>query len=63
MSILRSKKATAQRVVVIGGGATGTGIAREAAEHGLEVVLIERGELGSGTSSRFHGVLHSVFII
>ncbi len=47
------------KIVVIGGGATGTGIARLAAEQGMEVVLVERGLIGSGTSSRFHGVLHS----
>lgn len=49
----------AQTVVIIGGGATGTGIAREAAERGYKVILIERGKLGSGTSGRFHGILHS----
>lgn len=49
----------AQTVVVVGGGATGTGIAREASERGYKVILIERGELGSGTSGRFHGILHS----
>lgn len=47
------------RVVIIGGGATGTGIARTAAEQGYDVVLVDRGELGSGTSSNFHGILHS----
>lgn len=47
------------RVVIIGGGATGTGIARDAAEQGYDVVLVDRGEIGSGTSSNFHGILHS----
>lgn len=47
------------RLVIIGGGATGTGIAREAAERGYEVVLVERGDLGEGTSGHFHGILHS----
>lgn len=56
MSIIKKHR---PRVVVIGGGATGTGIARQAAEQGMEVVLVERGELGSGTSSHFHGMLHS----
>lgn len=46
-------------IIVIGGGATGSGIARLAAERGHRVTLIERGDLGSGTSGRFHGVLHS----
>lgn len=47
------------KVVIIGGGATGTGIARLASEHGMHVTLLERGRIGSGTSSRFHGMLHS----
>ena len=50
---------TTLRLVVIGGGATGTGIARDAAERGFAVTLVEQGELGSGTSGNFHGILHS----
>ncbi|HUQ85684.1 MAG TPA: FAD-dependent oxidoreductase [Candidatus Limnocylindrales bacterium] len=46
-------------VVVIGGGITGLGIARDAAMRGFKVTLIERYELGSGTSGSFHGILHS----
>ena len=46
-------------VLVIGGGATGTGIARDLALRGVDVMLVERGGLGSGTSGRSHGLLHS----
>jgi glycerol-3-phosphate dehydrogenase len=46
-------------VVVIGGGATGAGVAWDAALRGFDVVLVERGDLGEGTSGRFHGLLHS----
>ncbi len=46
-------------VVVIGGGITGLGVARDAAMRGFKVIVIERGELGSGTSGYFHGILHS----
>jgi glycerol-3-phosphate dehydrogenase len=46
-------------VLVIGGGATGTGVAWDAALRGLDVVLVERGDLATGTSGRFHGLLHS----
>ncbi|MEF8857489.1 MAG: glycerol-3-phosphate dehydrogenase/oxidase [Halolamina sp.] len=47
-------------VVVIGGGATGVGIARDLAMRGVDVTLLERGEgLNAGTSGRSHGVLHS----
>jgi glycerol-3-phosphate dehydrogenase len=59
MSILPSISSRRLTVVVIGGGATGIGIARDAAMRGFKVVLVERGELGSGTSGRFHGILHS----
>ena len=46
-------------VVVIGGGATGTGIFRDLAMRGVDVVLLEQKDLAYGTSSRFHGLLHS----
>lgn len=48
-----------KKIVIIGGGATGTGIAAEAASKGFSVILVERGNLGSGTSGSFHGMLHS----
>lgn len=38
-------------LVVIGGGFTGVGVALDAANRGLSVVLIERSDLASGTSS------------
>jgi glycerol-3-phosphate dehydrogenase len=46
-------------VLVIGGGATGTGVAWDAALRGFEVVLVDRLDLAEGTSGRFHGMLHS----
>jgi glycerol-3-phosphate dehydrogenase len=46
-------------VVVIGGGATGVGVARDLAMRGVDVVLCERGGLGAGTTGRSHGLLHS----
>ena len=42
-------------VLVVGGGATGTGVARDLSLRGVDVALVERG----GTSGRSHGVLHS----
>mmetsp|Transcript_20398 Transcript_20398/g.31143 ORF Transcript_20398/g.31143 Transcript_20398/m.31143 type:complete len:421 (+) Transcript_20398:25-1287(+) len=39
-------------LVVVGGGATGCGVALDAASRGLSVVLVERGDFASGTSSR-----------
>lgn len=46
-------------ILVIGGGATGTGVAWDAALRGFKVVLVERRDLVHGTSGRFHGLLHS----
>ncbi len=46
-------------VLVVGGGGTGTGIARDLAMRGVDVVLVDRGGLGSGTTGRSHGLLHS----
>jgi glycerol-3-phosphate dehydrogenase len=46
-------------VLVIGGGATGSGIARDLAMRGVDVTLVDRDGLCSGTSGRSHGLLHS----
>lgn len=60
-------------VLVVGGGITGCGIARDAALRGLNVALVEKDDFASGTSSRSsrlvhgglryleHGYLHLVF--
>jgi glycerol-3-phosphate dehydrogenase len=47
------------QVLVVGGGVTGLGVARDAALRGLSVVLVDRSDLAEGTSGRFHGLLHS----
>ncbi|MDR3563621.1 MAG: anaerobic glycerol-3-phosphate dehydrogenase subunit GlpA [Negativicutes bacterium] len=46
-------------VVIIGGGVTGVGILRDLSLRGVKAILLERGDLAHGTSSRFHGLLHS----
>ncbi len=46
-------------VLVLGGGSTGCGIARDLAMRGLGVTLVERGTLTDGTTGRMHGLLHS----
>jgi len=46
-------------LLIIGGGATGGGIAWDAALRGLRVLLVEMGDLATGTSGRYHGLLHS----
>ncbi|MGQ0702749.1 MAG: glycerol-3-phosphate dehydrogenase [Gemmatimonadales bacterium] len=45
-------------LLVIGGGITGAGIARDAALRGLGVALVEAGDFGSGTSSRSSRLIH-----
>jgi glycerol-3-phosphate dehydrogenase len=44
---------------VIGGGATGLGVAWDAALRGYKTLLVEKGDLAHGTSGRYHGLLHS----
>ncbi len=50
---------TTTDVLVIGGGATGAGVLRDLAHRGLRGLLVDRGDPGSGTSGRYHGLLHS----
>jgi glycerol-3-phosphate dehydrogenase len=45
-------------LLVVGGGINGAGIARDAAMRGLKVALVERGDFGSGTSSRSSKLIH-----
>src|SRR5688500_4902994 len=45
-------------VVVVGGGATGAGVAVDAAARGYAVLLLERGDFGVGTSSRSTKLVH-----
>lgn len=46
-------------VVIIGGGATGTGIMRDCALRGINCILLEKDDIASGTTGRNHGLLHS----
>src|SRR6056297_949092 len=46
-------------VLVIGGGGTGVGTARDLAARGVDVTLVERDGLAGGTTGRSHGLLHS----
>ncbi len=45
-------------VLIIGGGITGAGIAREAARRGLKTLLVERQDFAWGTSSRSSKMVH-----
>lgn len=46
-------------ILVIGGGATGTGVLRDAAMRGFDAVLVEQRDFAHGTTGRYHGLLHS----
>lgn len=56
------KRALAQKspwpMVVIGGGATGVGVALDAAARGYRVLLLEQHDFGKGTSSRSTKLVH-----
>lgn len=45
-------------ILVVGGGATGSGVALDAATRGLRVGLVEREDFSSGTSSRSTKLVH-----
>jgi len=47
------------QVLIIGGGATGTGIARDLALRGVHCILAEKGDINDGASGANHGLLHS----
>lgn len=49
----------AAEVIIIGGGATGAGIARDCALRGIACILLERRDIATGTTGRNHGLLHS----
>ncbi|AGH96512.1 glycerol-3-phosphate dehydrogenase/oxidase [Pseudobdellovibrio exovorus] len=45
-------------ILIIGGGITGAGVARDAALRGLKVALVEASDFASGTSSRSSKLIH-----
>jgi glycerol-3-phosphate dehydrogenase len=50
---------TETEVLIVGGGATGVGLARDLSLRGVSTVLVEKGDFASGASGRNHGLLHS----
>ncbi len=46
------------QVLVIGGGINGAGVARDLAMRGVRVALVEKGELGGGTTWASSGMIH-----
>jgi glycerol-3-phosphate dehydrogenase len=51
-------RAGAWDMIVVGGGATGVGVAIDAASRGYEVLLLEQHDFGKGTSSRSTKLVH-----
>ncbi|MCB2146783.1 MAG: anaerobic glycerol-3-phosphate dehydrogenase subunit A [Deltaproteobacteria bacterium] len=47
------------QVLIIGGGATGTGLARDLALRGVRCILVEKKDINAGASGGNHGLLHS----
>ena len=47
------------QVLIIGGGATGTGLARDLALRGVGCLLVEKQDINAGASGANHGLLHS----
>jgi len=47
-----------QDLIVVGGGIHGVAVARDASRRGLSVLLLERGDIASGTSSRTSKLVH-----
>lgn len=54
----REEEAEVYDLLVIGSGATGSGIALDAATRGLKVAVVERDDFGSGTSSKSTKLVH-----
>ena len=46
-------------VIIIGGGATGAGTARDCSRRGVKTLLLERFDISTGATGRNHGLLHS----
>lgn len=56
---VQSSQARSVDVLIVGGGATGAGLLRDLSRRGLRCLLVDKGDLASGTSGRYHGLLHS----
>ena len=47
------------QVLIIGGGVTGTGLARDLALRDVQCILVEKEDINAGASGGNHGLLHS----
>ena len=58
IQILQEAQSEIFDIIIIGGGITGAGIALDAASRGLSVLLLEKDDFASGTSSRSTKLIH-----
>lgn len=56
---LQAARRLVTEILVIGGGATGSGVVRDLAMRGFKTALVEMRDFSHGTTGRFHGLLHS----
>ena len=56
---LNSPSSIQTQVLIIGGGVTGTALARDLALRGVDCILVEKDDINAGASGRNHGLLHS----
>ena len=56
---LNSPSVIRTEVLIIGGGVTGTALARDLALRGVDCILVEKDDINAGASGRNHGLLHS----
>ena len=56
--LLKNLRETHYDVLIIGGGATGSGIALDASARGLKTALIDKQDFAAGTSSRSTKLIH-----
>jgi glycerol-3-phosphate dehydrogenase len=56
---MMDKKKLTTQVLIIGGGVTGTGLARDLSFRGISCLVLEMDTINSGASGRNHGLLHS----
>ena len=57
-SIVKLNKVLEWDIVIIGGGASGLGIAVDASKRGYKTLLLEKHDFGKGTSSRSTKLIH-----
>jgi glycerol-3-phosphate dehydrogenase len=55
----KMQAALTTQVLIIGGGATGTGLVRDLALRGVDCILVEKQDVNAGASGGNHGLLHS----